>query len=68
MTKKESKRPPKAVQILVLFIALFIINILVFKTLSFMGLGEIRSERDFVIPPLFATAVLLFIAKRQGRK
>lgn len=48
-----------------LFISLFLINIVVQKILVGMGVSGAITERNLVIPPLFATGVLLFFHRRQ---
>lgn len=52
-------------KIFLLFVALFLINIVVQKILVVMGISGAINERNLVIPPLFATGVLLFFHRRQ---
>lgn len=48
-----------------LLVSLFFINIVVQKILVGMGISGAINERNLVIPPLFATGVLLFFHRRQ---
>lgn len=57
----------KVFKIILLFISLFVINIIVFKIMSLLGFSVIMTDRSFFVPPLFATIVLLLIYKIQKR-
>ncbi len=50
-------------KIVLLFISLFVINIIVFKIISLLGFSVIMTDFSFFVPPLFATIVLLLINK-----
>ncbi|MBY4972197.1 hypothetical protein K6V43_02160 [Streptococcus suis] len=52
---KTVKNGMKAV---LLFLVLFLINILVFKILSLLGFEMSLTERSYLFPPLLATLVL----------
>lgn len=53
----------KVFKIILLFISLFVINIIVFKIFSLLGFSVIMTDYSFFVPPLFATIVLLLINK-----
>ena len=55
-------------KIAVLFISLFVINIIVFKIFSLLGFSVIMTDFSFFVPPLFATIVLLLINKYKKNK
>ena len=50
-------------KIVLLFISLFVINIIVFKIISLLGFSVNMTDFSFLFPPLFATIVLLLINK-----
>ena len=50
-------------KIVLLFISLFVINIIFFKIISLLGFSIIMTDLSFLVPPLFATIVLLLINK-----
>ena len=55
-------------KIVLLFISLFVINIIVFKIISLLGFSVIMTDFSFFVPPLFATIVLLLINKYKKNK
>ncbi|TFF65824.1 hypothetical protein [Helcococcus ovis] len=55
-------------KIVLLFISLFVINIIVFKIISLLGFSVIMTDFSFLVPPLFATIVLLLINKYKKNK
>ncbi len=55
-------------KIVLLFISLFVINIIVFKIISLLGFSVIMTDFSFFFPPLFATIVLLLINKYKKNK
>lgn len=55
-------------KIVLLFISLFVINIIVFKIISLLGFRVIMTDFTFLVPPLFATIVLLLINKYKKNK
>lgn len=54
-------------KIVLLFISLFVINIIVFKIISLLGFSVIMTDFTFLVPPLFVTIVLLLINKYKKR-
>ncbi|OLF47160.1 hypothetical protein BU202_08745 [Streptococcus cuniculi] len=58
----------KVLQVSLLFIALFFINLLVFKLLSSMGFTVVMSETSYVLPPLFSTIVLVLVFPPQKKR
>lgn len=63
-----NNKKKRVLKILLLFIALFIVNILVFKLLSVVGFNVVMNESSYLLPPLFTTVVLLLIAKKYKDK
>ncbi len=63
-----SNKNKRVLKILLLFLALFIVNILVFKILFIIGFNVVMSESSYLLPSLFTTAVLLLIAKKSKYK
>lgn len=55
-------------KIVLLFISLFVINIIFFKIISLLGFSIITTDLSFLMPPLFATIVLLLINKYKKTK
>lgn len=55
-------------KIVVLFISLFVVNIIVYKIISLLGFSVIMTNFSFFVPPLFATIVLLLINKYKKNK
>ena len=53
----------KVFKIILLFISLFVVNIIVFKIFSLLGFSVIMTDFSFFVPPLLATIVLLLINK-----
>ncbi|MGF3226241.1 hypothetical protein [Facklamia sp. P12932] len=53
----------RVLKIVLLFFSLFVINIIFFKIISFLGFSVIMTELSFLVPPLFATIFLLLIGK-----
>ncbi|WP_311442919.1 hypothetical protein [Ezakiella coagulans] len=50
-------------KIVLLFISLFVINIIFFKIISLLGFSITMTDLSFLVPPLFATIALLLINK-----
>ncbi|MEG3298894.1 hypothetical protein [Streptococcus suis] len=57
-------------KVAILFFALFLINILVFKVLNLLGFEMSLTERSYLFPPLLATFVtaLQFSKKKNSDK
>ena len=55
-------------KIVLLFISLFVINIIFFKIISLLGFSIIMTDFSYLVPPLFATIVLLLINKYKKTK
>lgn len=57
-----SKTIKNGMKVVLLFFALFLINILVFKVLALLGFDLSLTEKSYLFPPLLATLVtaLLF--------
>ncbi|HFH9837173.1 TPA: hypothetical protein ACGOON_000512 [Streptococcus suis] len=53
-----NKTVKNGMKVLVLFLSLFLINILVFKVLSLLGFDLSLTEMSYLFPPLLATLVL----------
>lgn len=53
-----NKTIKNGMKILVLFLSLFLINMLVFKALSSLGVKLSLTEMSYLVPPLLATLVL----------
>lgn len=62
---REMKR---VLKIVILFFALFLVNILVLITLSKIGFDIQATELSYLFPPLFSTVVLLIIDKMKRNK
>lgn len=58
----------RVLKIVILFIALFLINILVLITLSKIGFDIQATELSYLFPPLFSTLVLLIVDKVKRNK
>ena len=56
----------RVLKIIVLFFALYVVNILVFITLSKIGFDIQMTELSYLFPPLFSTIVLLIVGKIIG--
>lgn len=63
--KKEIQR---VLKISVLFFSLFVINILVFKTLMILGFYLKLDASSYLFPPLFSTIVLVFLENKRKFK
>lgn len=55
-------------KIVLLFISLFVINIIFFKIISLLGFSITMTDLNFLVPPLFATIALLLINKYKKTK
>ncbi|HFH9947159.1 TPA: hypothetical protein ACGOPE_001637 [Streptococcus suis] len=53
-----NKTVKNGMKVLVLFLSLFLINILVFKVLALLGFDLGLTEMSYLFPPLLATLVL----------
>lgn len=53
-----SKTVKNGMKVLVLFLSLFLINILVFKVLALLGFDLSLTEMSYLFPPLMATLML----------
>ncbi|HEM3942900.1 TPA: hypothetical protein U1V37_000636 [Streptococcus suis] len=53
-----SKTIKNGMKVVLLFFALFLINILVFKVLALLGFDLSLNEDSYLIPPLMATLLL----------
>ncbi len=53
-----SKTIKNGMKVVLLFFALFLINILVFKVLALLGFDLSLNEESYLIPPLMATLLL----------
>ncbi|NQL65519.1 hypothetical protein HO447_02460 [Streptococcus suis] len=53
-----SKTIKNGMKVVLLFFALFLINILVFKVLALLGFDLSLTELSYLFPPLLATLVL----------
>ncbi|MFH6711597.1 hypothetical protein QE611_08530 [Streptococcus suis] len=65
-----SKTIKNGMKVVLLFFALFLINILVFKVLALLGFDFNLNEDSYLIPPLMATLVLAlqFNKKKNSEK
>ncbi|HFU3715158.1 TPA: hypothetical protein ACGO5M_000482 [Streptococcus suis] len=54
-----SKTIKNGMKVVLLFFALFLINILVFKVLALLGFDLSLTELSYLFPPLLATLVLV---------
>ncbi|HFI0403796.1 TPA: hypothetical protein ACGOWV_002062 [Streptococcus suis] len=65
-----NKTVKNGMKVLVLFLSLFLINILVFKVLALLGFDLSLTEMSYLFPPLLATLVtaLLFNKKKNSEK
>ncbi|HEM3684215.1 TPA: hypothetical protein U1D20_001697 [Streptococcus suis] len=54
-----NKTVKNGMKVLVLFLSLFLINILVFKVLALLGFDLSLTEMSYLFPPLLATLVLV---------
>ncbi|RRR55209.1 hypothetical protein EI998_01585 [Streptococcus suis] len=54
-----SKTIKNGMKVVLLFFALFLINILVFKVLALLGFDLSLTEMSYLFPPLLATLVLV---------
>ena len=57
----------RIVKYFLLFIFLFLMNILIFTILATLGLQLTMSESSYMVPPVFAFIVLYAIHKRSGK-
>ncbi|NQK17512.1 hypothetical protein HO520_10805 [Streptococcus suis] len=62
------KEIQQVLKISVLFFSLFVINILVFKTLMILGLYLKLDASSYLFPPLFSTIVLVFLENKRKFK
>lgn len=53
-----SKTIKNGMKVVLLFFALYLINILVFKVLALLGFDFSLNEESYLIPPLMATLLL----------
>lgn len=60
-----SKTIKKGMKVVLLFFALFLINILVFKVLALLGFDLSLTEMSYLFPPLLATLVLVLQFKKK---
>lgn len=58
----------RVLKIVILFFALFLVNILVLITLSKIGFDIQATELSYLFPPLFSTLVLLIVDKMKRNK
>ena len=65
-----SKTIKNGMKVVLLFFALFLINILVFKVLALLGFDLSLTELSYLFPPLLATLVLAlqFNKKKNSEK
>ncbi|MGQ7331631.1 hypothetical protein ACTGWT_09255 [Streptococcus suis] len=65
-----SKTVKNGMKVVLLFFALFLINILVFKVLALLGFDLSLTELSYLFPPLLATLVLVlqFNKKKNSEK
>ncbi|HEM3671542.1 hypothetical protein ACTGWU_08265 [Streptococcus suis] len=65
-----NKTVKNGMKVVLLFLVLFLINILVFKVLSLLGFEMSLTERSYLFPPLLATfvTVLLFYKMKSKEK
>ncbi|NQN53859.1 hypothetical protein HPA15_05000 [Streptococcus suis] len=65
-----NKTVKNGMKVLVLFLSLFLINILVFKVLALLGFDLSLTEMSYLFPPLMATLVLAlqFNKKKNSEK
>ncbi|HEL1583705.1 hypothetical protein [Streptococcus suis] len=54
-----NKTVKNGMKVVLLFFALFLINILVFKVLALLGFDLSLTEMSYLFPPLLATLVLV---------
>ncbi|HEL1603518.1 TPA: hypothetical protein TXL59_001852 [Streptococcus suis] len=55
-------------KVAILFFALFLINILVFKVLALLGFDLSLTEMSYLFPPLLATLVLVMQFKKKKNR
>ncbi|HEM4694306.1 MULTISPECIES: hypothetical protein [Streptococcus] len=65
-----NKTVKNGMKVVLLFFALFLITILVFKVLALLGFDLSLNEESYLIPPLMATLVLVlqFNKKKNSEK
>lgn len=65
-----SKTIKNGMKVVLLFLVLFLINILVFKVLALLGFDLSLTELSYLFPPLLATLVLVlqFNKKKNSEK
>ncbi|MDG4513596.1 hypothetical protein NOL04_01770 [Streptococcus suis] len=66
-----NKTVKNSMKVVLLFLVLFLINILVFKVLSLLGFEMSLTERSYLFPPLlatFVTALLFYKMKSKEKK
>lgn len=65
-----NKTVKNGMKVVLLFFALFLINILVFKVLALLGFDLNLTELSYLFPPLLATLVLVlqFNKKKNSEK
>ncbi|HFI0293104.1 TPA: hypothetical protein ACGOVK_001533 [Streptococcus suis] len=60
-----NKTVKNGMKVVLLFFALFLINILVFKVLALLGFDLSLTEMSYLFPPLLATLVLVMQFKKK---
>lgn len=63
-----SKTIKNGMKVVLLFFALFLINILVFKVLALLGFDLSLTEMSYLFPPLLATLVLVMQFKKKKNR
>ncbi|CYU15799.1 hypothetical protein [Streptococcus suis] len=63
-----NKTVKNGMKVVLLFFALFLINILVFKVLALLGFDLSLTEMSYLFPPLLATLVLVMQFKKKKNR
>ncbi|HEL1616348.1 TPA: hypothetical protein TXL48_001843 [Streptococcus suis] len=63
-----NKTVKNGMKVVLLFFALFLINILVFKFLALLGFDLSLTEMSYLFPPLLATLVLVMQFKKKKNR
>ncbi|HEL2026972.1 hypothetical protein K6V39_04295 [Streptococcus suis] len=63
-----NKTVKNGMKVAILFFALFLITILVFKVLNLLGFEMSLTERSYLFPPLLATLVLVMQFKKKKNR
>lgn len=58
----------RVLEISLLIISLFLMNIVVMMILQKLGFAMTMNSSSYIVPPLLAAGVLLWLAKKQKRK